>query len=275
MSLNKTRRLVLIIILLFFILQFLGLKILTGSLTGSVVVGFLSMIDVFAFVETLVSSKDLALQTIYAFIPVLIIYLIIGRAFCGWVCPMDFLFEIVSKIRGKFINLAKTRNLTKEVMLKKISYVIALALLVFSAFLEIPIFTNYLSHLTNFFRSLNSIIFAILSLPFEKSILIYSTVTIVALLILEAIYPRLWCKSLCPIGRTYGLFNKISLLKLSVAKDSCIHCEACDRECYMDVHISSNTDKSSIRDTNCILCGKCVESCKDKTKTLKLSFNRR
>lgn len=273
MSLNKLRRLVLVIILLLFILQYFGLKIVTGSLSGSVVFWLISMIDVFAFIETTIASRELSLQTFYALIPVLIIYLVFGRAFCGWVCPMDLLFELVEKIRSKFISILKPSNLNKN--LKKIGYIFALILMVSSAITEIPLFTNYLSHLTNFFRALNSFVFALISVPFEMSVLIYSVIAIFLLLILEAIYPRLWCKSLCPIGKTYGLFNKISLLNLSVEKSSCINCEACDKECYMDVDLSSNTHKLSIRDSNCILCGRCVEICKGKTKTLNLTFKRR
>ncbi|HIJ59947.1 MAG TPA: 4Fe-4S binding protein [Nitrospirae bacterium] len=272
MPIDKIRKIVLMAILFLFTLQFFGIKFLSGSLTGSLLLWDISLIDIFAYLESLFASKELTTKALYALIPIFLLYLIIGRAFCGWVCPMDVFFNLLSK--KKFNDEKKIINNQRERLLKKIGYGIAIFLLIQSAVIEIPIFTNYMSHLTNFFRALTAGVFSLLSLPFEKSLLIYSLSAILFLLILELIYPRLWCKSLCPIGKTYGLFNKISLLRLSIVKDTCIQCGSCNESCYMDIDIASNTDKAFLRDSNCILCGRCVDACDKKAKTLSLKFRR-
>lgn len=275
MSLDKTRRITLLIIVALFVLQCFGVKALVGGLSGSLALWYVSLIDVYAFLETLVASKEVTLQAIYAFLPILIVYLIIGRAFCGWVCPMDFLFEFVSALKNKPKSVPQTVNYLNTKTLKLSGYAIAVSILIISAVIEIPVFTNYLSHLTNFFRTLNSLVFAVLAVPYNTSILLYSFVGLVVLLALEFVFPRMWCRCLCPLGKVYGLFNHRSLLRLAVAKDSCIKCENCDKVCYMGVAISKHTDKSEIRDTNCIYCGRCVQACKNKANTLSLTFRRR
>lgn len=99
-KLSKLRRFILLGIIILFLFQFLKIKVLVGGLTGSLAVWFVNLIDVFAYLENLVASKDFSTVALIAVLPVIGIYLIFGRAFCGWVCPMDFLVEMVDKIRS-------------------------------------------------------------------------------------------------------------------------------------------------------------------------------
>ncbi|MBI4847830.1 MAG: 4Fe-4S binding protein [Nitrospirae bacterium] len=219
------------------------------------------------------------MQALTGVLPVAGIYLIFGRAFCGWCCPMDFLFEMVDKIR-----IQKTGDRRQNVRpllnspLDKgrhsgiIGYGIAAGLLAVSAILGVPFFTRYLSHLTNFFMVFNSSVFLALDLPVSKTVLIYSGSALLSLLLLEYFAPRLWCKILCPVGITYGLFNKLSLLKLRFKEGNCGECNLCEQVCYMDVKITHHLDQPGLRDTNCIYCGRCVEGCGTKGKLVSMSL---
>jgi ferredoxin-type protein NapH len=265
--LSKIRRLVLLAIVVLFLLQFLRVKALVGGLSGSLAVWFVKLIDVFAYVESLIASMDFTTTALWAVLPVIAIYLIFGRAFCGWVCPMDFLFEMVDKV--------KVRSQKKTIADKispKLGYVIAAILLGISALIEIPFFTNYISHLTNFFRLLTGSVFFALNLPFEPAVLAYSGSIIIMLLGLEYFFPRLWCRVLCPVGKTYGLFNKVSLLKLKFLEGECGECNLCEQMCYMNVKIARYIDKPGLRDANCIYCGRCVEGCETKGRLIKMKI---
>lgn len=271
-KLSKLRRFILLGIIILFILQFLKIKVLVGGLTGSVAVWFVKLIDVFAYFESLVASKDFTTTAFIAVLPIIGIYLIFGRAFCGWVCPMDFLYEMVDKIRGnrQWAIGDRVKNISP-----KIGYGIAGVLLIVSALVNIPFFTNYISHLTNFFRMLTGGVFFVLDLPVEPSVLVFSMGVIFVLLFLEYLFPRLWCRVLCPVGKTYGLFNKISLLKLKFVEGECGQCNLCEQVCYMNVKIARHIDKPSLRDINCIYCGRCVEGCETKGRLIKMKIGGR
>ncbi len=275
-KLSKLRRFVLLGIIILFLLQFFGVKALVGGLTGSVAVWFVKLIDVFAYFESLIASKDFTMTAFWAVLPAIALYLIFGRAFCGWVCPMDFLYEIVNRIKDKRqgSGVGSQKKTIADKISPKIGYVVAMLLIVISALISIPFFTNYISHLTNFFRTLTGGVFLALDLPVEPVVVVYSLSVITALLVLEYIYPRLWCRALCPVGKTYGLFNKVSLLKLKFVEGECGECNLCEQMCYMNVKIARNIDRPGLRDTNCIYCGRCVEGCETKGKLIKLSLKR-
>lgn len=269
LKLSVLRRFVLLGIIMLFLLQFLKIKVLVGGLSGSLAVWFVKLIDVFAYFESLIASMDFTITALFAVLPIAVIYLVFGRAFCGWVCPMDFLFEVVDKIRGD-------RQWTMDDRIKRISpkvgYVILFGLLVVSGLISIPFFTNYISHLTNFFRFLTGSVFIALNLPAEPAVLAFSGGMIFLLLGFEYFFPRFWCRVLCPVGKTYGLFNKVSLLKLKFMEGECGECNLCDQMCYMNVKIARNIDRPGLRDTNCIYCGRCVEGCETKGRLIKMKI---
>jgi len=252
MKIVLLRRYVLLAVMLLFFSQFFKVKALVGGLSGSLAVWSITLIDVFACFEILIASRDFTQQAFFSVTPLIGIYLIFGRAFCGWVCPMDFLFELINKAR----NWQKMRLAIPPLA----GYIIVFLFLAISFFVEMPVFTNYISHLTNFFRMLTGGVFISLKLPADTTVFYFSGGAIFLLLVLEFFFPRLWCRVLCPLGKTYGLFNKVSLLKLRIKSEKCVRCNACEQVCYMDVRIFS-TNKSVLRDTSCIYCGRCSESC--------------
>jgi len=263
MKLSRLRRYFMLGIVILFLLQFVRIKILVGGLSGSVAVWFVKLLDIFAYTESIAASRDFTLTALLAMLPVLGIYLIFGRAFCGWICPMDFLFEQTGKLR---------RHHGRISIPPAAGYILSVSFIIASGLLGIPVFTNYVSHLTNFFRFITAGVSFGLKFPVESSVIVYSGSVIAGLLILELLSPRLWCRSLCPVGRVYGLLNKVSLLRLGFTEGTCGECNLCDQQCYMGVKIARNIDQPSLRDSNCIYCGRCVEGCDTKGKIVKIKF---
>jgi ferredoxin-type protein NapH len=241
-----------------------------GSLSGSSALWLVQLIDVFAWLESFAASKSFTAAALYALLPVAGIYLVFGRAFCGWVCPMDYLFEMVGRLK-KTKREARGAGRTA----KSTGYGIAAGVLVLSALTGIPVFTNYVSHLTNFFRSIATGFSLALDLPANPAVFWYSLFAIVLLLVIEYASPRLWCRALCPVGRVYGIFNKVSLLRLSFAPASCTGCSRCEEKCYMKVNIMSRVHERTVRDTNCIYCGRCVEECGNAGNLIRMTVRRK
>lgn len=255
-------------VIVLFLLQFVRIKAVSGGLTGSVAVWFVKLMDIFAFAESSASSRSFGITALVSVLPVAAIYLVFGRAFCGWVCPMDFIFEVVDRMKGHRPGMRGSR------ISPKIGYLLAAFLLLASALTQVPVFTNYFSHLTNLFRLISAAAFVLFSVPVAKSVLFYSAGVLLVLILIEVISPRLWCRVLCPVGKTYGLFNKISFLRLVFDEGQCGECSLCDRMCYMDVKVSRNIDSPQLRDINCIYCGRCAEGCGTKGNLIKLRFRR-
>ena len=42
---------------------------------------------------------------------------------------------------------------------------------------------------------------------------------------------RPFCRTACPLGATFGLFNKVSLFRMSVDEGLCTQCDACYEIC--------------------------------------------
>jgi len=265
--LSRLRRYVLLGILALFFLQYAGIKLLVGGLSGSVALWSVSLLDIFAFLESLAAARGLTLAALWAVLPVVALYLVVGRAFCGWVCPMDFLFAAVDRIRnGK-------RRKAPAAWKPWAGYAVAAGLLIISALMGIPFFTNYLSHLTNFFRTLTGSVFLVKGFPAEPAVVACSFLGIAALLVLEYFSPRLWCRILCPVGKTNGLFNRVSLLRLRSGGGECAGCNLCDRTCYMGVRIARHGEGTTeLRDPNCIYCGRCLGDCRAKRRRIQMTL---
>ncbi|MBQ9579655.1 MAG: 4Fe-4S binding protein, partial [Lachnospiraceae bacterium] len=60
----------------------------------------------------------------------------------------------------------------------------------------------------------------------------------------------------CPLGAFYGLFSKVSVMRLELDKSACTNCKACEKKCDMQVEITKN-----INSAECIQCGKCMDVC--------------
>lgn len=260
------RRIVLVLVLVLFLFQFLRIKLLIGGLSGSLLISWIKLLDPFAFVEALIASKKFTIDSLWAVIPVVLIYLIFGRAFCGWVCPMDLFFNWINRLKiSPFLEISYRIPLY-------IGYIIVLFFLLISFISGIPVFTNYISHLTNFFRTLTALVFLTFNFPVDFSLLLYSLFFLLFLLFLEGLFPRLWCRVLCPVGKIYGLFNKISLLHLKFQDKDCLQCFSCERVCYMGVKIAERVPQGRIRSQACIFCGNCVEACGGKANLIKFKL---
>ncbi len=67
---------------------------------------------------------------------------------------------------------------------------------------------------------------------------------------------RPFCRVVCPIGAIYSLFNKLSLLRMKLNRDTCNHCRVCRHVCPMDIEPYKDPNQAE-----CIRCFQCVWRC--------------
>lgn len=69
--------------------------------------------------------------------------------------------------------------------------------------------------------------------------------------------PRFFCRFLCPMGAVFRLLPILPWSALRRNRDSCIRgCSACTKRCPMDLSIGQGQNAG-----DCIRCGKCTEVC--------------
>ena len=192
-----------------------------GSLSSSSI-GGLDILDHFGALQVIAASKTFELDWLLAALPVLIVYgLIRGRAFCGWVCPVNLLLEIVDFARRKLRIDVREMPVPRHAKLW-----IALAVLGLSALTGVPVFEAF------------SPISAV-----NKGIL-FGAVTgvwvLLAIVLTELFWGhRVWCRSLCPLGGFYEALGRFGQVNVKIDPAACIHCDACKHACLSDPRASA------------------------------------
>ena len=221
-------------------------EVFFGTLSSSSVFG-VTLLDPFAVLQIMAASKTFCLAWLIGAIPVLLVYgLIRGRAFCGWVCPVNFLLEGIDFLRKK-IGL----KVPEMPVPRHAKCYVALGVLVLSAVLSFPVF-----------EAISPISFI------NKGIVLGSVVGLAMLItiVLAELFlgHRIWCRSLCPLGGVYEVLGKVGLVNIKIDHNACIACNKCKQACLcdpaiLDAPVSGETNAVCAGD--CMLCGKCIEHC--------------
>ena len=212
--------------------------------------------------------------------------MIIGRVWCGWICPLGSLLEWVSfrKARKRAASISPHLRVVKYFLLAT-SLAAALfgglSLLVLD---PIAIFTRTLTTaiLPAIFYAVNSIETALYHVSFLTPALdgfeglvrgsiipvdqpaFAQNVAIAALffgiIALNLLAHRFWCRYLCPLGALLGLLSKFSLFR-PVIGSACTQCTRCAVVCKPGA-VDINPDNFHIMPSECTMCLDCLANCK-------------
>jgi len=93
---------------------------------------------------------------------------------------------------------------------------------------------------------------------------------LVVVLVLALVSKSIWCRYFCPLGAFFAIIKKISFFKIERDTKTCNSCNLCDINCPAHLKIK---DSLSIKDADCISCGKCVSVCPKDSLSFKI-FNK-
>jgi MauM/NapG family ferredoxin protein len=232
---------------------------------------------------TLITSRHFQVGFLLSLL-VLLSALVVGRGFCGYVCPMG---TTIDGIQGAIYPKSKLRSprsgYDSKSQYRSIKYYVLLIVLaaavggVSLAFLVAPI-----SLITRFWGQVAyPILLSIVDTGLDLASPLYKFFPDLAYVqisrrvsaanyfiagfvffvsALAIISPRFWCSFLCPAGAMLAILSKRPLIRRSVSS-SCTQCGRCVRNCPTaaigeDPHITSFQD--------CLVCRRCKELCPEK-----------
>jgi len=176
---------------------------------------------------------------------------ICGRLICGWACPFGLIQEMLYRIPSPKVAVHGKLIWGKYLVL--LVLVVLLPLMVVSDFgVGLPWFCKFLCPV----GTLEAGIPMLLLMPDLRSavgvLYLYKLCVLALVLIWSVAAFRPFCRTLCPLGAFYGLFNRVSLIRLKFNADNCTKCGACHRVCPVDIRVDQLPNSGE-----CIRCLRC------------------
>jgi len=221
----------------------LGMTFFRGNLAAADLFG-LPLADPLAFLQALIGGKVLVLAYLGSALLVMAFYFILGgRSFCGWICPVGLMAELGDKLRRRLGSGGTTLPLTTS------RWSLGLVVLTVAA-TGIPLF-EVLSPIGIISRAIAFLSFMPL-------------LAVAAILLVEiAVSRRVWCRSLCPLGGFYSILARFSPVRVGFIESRCTHCNDCLRVCPVEEVLAPPLERGVRQVTagDCIRCLACVDCC--------------
>ncbi len=204
-----------------------------------------------------------------------VLFVLLNKAFCGWICPLGTFQEWLTLI-GQKLGLQPKETLPEQTV-KRIRPVkwLMLGLLI----IIFPLMTGlgYLgSELGSAFCSIcpsrimtNLFVGNMDQLRIDTTSPGYMFLSILAdlmfgiILVLGLTLRQPFCR-ICPMLALHAIFKKLGLVRLSKKyTPRCDKCGLCAKACPMDIREIHTSNETDILFPDCTLCGRCVEFCPD------------
>jgi len=244
-----------------------------------------------------VSSGIMRLAVVFG--SVILLSVLLGKFFCGWLCPFGLYMDVISRLRKalRIEHRSFSDNFNKK--FHQLGYVILALLIILSVIFgsqaiagaQLVPGTEKGGFVYNYFSAPFCQVCPMkpLCVLLEASVglmrpewLVESTtgqfyqlgfyLTSLNLFVLGVVtvaaffYRRVWCR-LCPLGALIALFNRfppfkrISGIRLDKVEEKCTKCGVCKRVCPTQVTEVYEKKGGDVTTSNCILCMRCVEMC--------------
>jgi polyferredoxin len=169
------------------------------------------------------------------FVSIAVLTIVGNKSFCGWVCPIGALQELLNRIR--LPKLVLPFNVTNPIRFVIFVVFVAVA---FAAGFEIYAYFN----------------------PFETlhwGLEWYGLMVLGIVMVAGLFMFRPFCYLICPLGLLTWILEHVSIVRVRVDKAKCDECNSCVDESYCPA-VQSILDMDTSR-PDCHICGRCIDSC--------------
>lgn len=174
--------------------------------------------------------------------------ILLGRALCGFLCPLGLIQDIMDKVRKKrgIEGIAPNEKLYRALTPVRWCMVLIFLGLCFAG-----------GNFCNFCPAV-----AVSPILAGMSTSLYVSGFLMVFVLIGGFFKRRLFCSVCPLGFLVGLLHKISLFRIKKDCTACTECGACYEACPMGIRtIYTEREKSDVTDACCIMCGECVRCC--------------
>jgi MauM/NapG family ferredoxin protein len=247
----------------------------------------------FIIVSYLLAAKTFTLL-LFPGILMLIFSALLGRFFCGWICPLGTIIDLITdKIKKTIpVEILKTNfkyfflftllsaalfNVNIAGIFDPIAILVRAMAFFLHPLLGYSVKTGWsgLYYAAGENRDYVAPIYAFLKdyiLPFRETfypLAFISFMFFLSIIFLERYEKRNWCKNLCPLGTLLGLLGRLSIFKRNPSH-ICRDCQTCKTTC------PTSFDEDTLQKQDCILCMDCHLKCNFKRVNfvMKLPFAR-
>jgi polyferredoxin len=171
--------------------------------------------------------------------------ILFGPVFCGWVCPLGTIQELVGKLGTKLFTRRRYNHFIPEKIdrwLRYARYLVLAWVLYMTAVTGKLIFAD----VDPYFAMFNF---------WTSEVAIGGIIVLVITLAASLFVQRPWCKYACPYGAVLGIFNLFRVFSIQRSESLCKLDGACNKTCPMNINVSA---VKTVRDHQCITCLECT-----------------
>jgi ferredoxin len=240
---TRTRRIVQIVFLL---LTVVGVFVVRGNAERWCPFGGVEAAYTYAREGNMLCS--LGVSNFYVLAAVLVVALLLRRAFCGYLCPVGAASELLQAgVRRRGVKPLRVPYALDRV----------LGLLKYAVLAVVLYFTWRTAELI--FRGFDPC-YALLSRHGED-ITLWAYVVVGAVVIASLFVVVPFCRWLCPLAAVLNPFSRFGLARIKRDGETCNGCELCNKACPMGIRVAEAEQVTAAR---CISCLSCLEKCPTK-----------
>lgn len=230
-------------------------------------VNWLLQLDPLAALATLLSTGTVFRGMLWAVLTV-VLTLVLGRVFCGWICPLGTLQQMVGYFAQRRRTMAERLKRNRYHPAQRIKYWVLAVLLGLAAGGLVgggaSVQIGLLDPITLVHRAVSLVLLPLAGQAYAGGPLAergYEGAWLIALVFVAVLglsvrVPRFYCRFICPLGALLGLLSRWSIWHIGKSAATCSNCLLCGKDCE-----GACAPDAKIRVPECLMCMNCFHTC--------------
>lgn len=250
------------ILLLFLIGPWFGWWLVKGNLNYSITLNTVPLADPLVLLQSLLTRHVPELNALIGAVIVLVFYALVGgRAYCGWVCPVNLVTDAAAALRRRW-DIRGGMDFSGNARFWMLGLILLLAATTGGIVWELVSPVSMLPR---------GLLFGM-----GAGWLLIGGIFLFDLFVMQ----HGWCSHICPVGAFYSLLGKLSLTRVSAVKraacNDCLDCfSVCPVHHVIKLPLKGEKKGASpmITSGDCSNCGRCIDVCSKDVFTFTTRFH--